>query len=219
MGTDLRNSYPSHENNGPRYDGVTYHIIDIPEEWPTADQSPALSSSADPQRNSSYQGTNLGVSSESDDDSDDTNNTDDESDAGIFPVSSALTKETENTTEAVSTTRGRLNRELNGPLTEALESDGNTVDDGNGTTSTSSYRTSEDDNESEVSNDSEEENDDTTSDANDQTDAPVCHPSFVHRCIPPTPVLQSSAPPRMPVREVLLDVSFGLQAILNSFRL
>lgn len=109
----------------------------------------------------------------------DINATDDESNAGISPVSSALTKETNDITEEVSarqsTMRGPLNHGSNEPRIEDLGYGGNSVDEYDTTTGDSYnesdddgeddttldgwYTESEDDCESEDSYDSEEDED------------------------------------------------------------
>lgn len=81
----------------------------------------------------------------------DTNATDDESDAGISPVPSALTNETNNTTEAVSvgqsTRRDPLIHESNEPRTEDLGSGESLVGEDDDATTGASYTESEDDDE------------------------------------------------------------------------
>lgn len=84
-------------------------------------------------------------------DSGDNNVTDDESDAGISPIPSALAHETKDTTEAVSvgqsTRRDPLTHGSNGPHTEDLGSGGSLVGEDDDATTGASYTESEDDDE------------------------------------------------------------------------
>lgn len=149
---------------------MTHNIINIPEGWPAEDPLTALSSQASPEGSSSYQETNLGVLPVGVNNSDDTDTTDDESDAGILPVPSALTNEKESTTEAVSaqqcTTRGHLNHGSNDePLAEVLGSDGELADDEENMSGSSDPEPEGGtDNESQYRDDSEDEDDDSVQD-------------------------------------------------------
>lgn len=98
-----------------------------PQKDAAEDPSPALNGQVSTEGHLHYEGTNLGETSVSETDVD-TNNTDDENGVRVFPVSSALTNETVNTTQAVSagrsTTRGRLSHGSDKLLKKNLGSDG-----------------------------------------------------------------------------------------------
>lgn len=137
------------------------------------------------------------VSSVSESESDDSNTTDDESDAGISPVPSALAEKTSNTTEAFSagqpTRWVRLTHRSDGPGTERLGSGGNSVNGEDDATNDASYTDTEDGDESEDSEDdgesedseddgeSEGSEDDGEDDDDSAQDAPDYHTStYVH---------------------------------------